>query len=63
MMAKENENARGGENSTAPSTLGCEKARKIGRIEGMIVYQKHLIENLQKENAKLVMELKSMKGQ
>ena len=35
---------------------GIEKAR----IEGMIAYQKHLIENLQMENVKLVAKLKTM---
>lgn len=31
--------------------------RSIGRIEGMIAYQKHLIENIQKENVKLTQKL------
>lgn len=30
-----------------------EKGRKVGRIEGMIAYQRHLVGNLQKDNEKL----------
>ena len=36
-----------------------EKGLKVGRVEGMIAYQKHLIENLQKENAVLVKRLEA----
>ena len=36
-----------------------EKGLKAGRVEGMIAYQKHLIENLQKENAVLVKRLET----
>ena len=36
-----------------------EKGLKVGRVEGMIAYQKHLIENLQKENAVLVKRLET----
>ena len=36
-----------------------EKGLKPGRVEGMIAYQKHLIENLQKENAVLVKRLET----
>ncbi len=36
-----------------------EKGLKAGRVEGMIAYQKHLIENLQKENAVLVKRLEA----
>lgn len=31
--------------------MGIEKGRKIGQVEGMIAYQKRLVENLQKDNA------------
>ncbi|MEG1545202.1 MAG: hypothetical protein RR382_11890 [Tannerellaceae bacterium] len=31
--------------------------RAIGRTEGMIAYQKHLIENIQKDNVKLTQKL------
>lgn len=34
-----------------------EKGRRVGRIEGMIAYQKHLVGNLQKENEKFVKQL------
>lgn len=36
--------------------------RRIGRIEGMISYQRHLIENLQKENVQLNQKLQTQKG-
>ena len=36
--------------------------RPIGRIEGMISYQRHLIENLQKENVQLNQKLETQKG-
>lgn len=36
--------------------------RRIGRIEGMIAYQRHLIENLQKENMQLNQQLQEQKG-
>lgn len=39
-----------------------EEGRRIGRTEGMIAYQKHLIENIQKENVKLVQKLDLQKG-
>ena len=32
---------------------------KVGRVEGMIAFQLHLIENLQKENAVLVKRLEA----
>lgn len=35
---------------------------KEGRIEGMIAYQKHLIQNLQRENQQLTERLLSEKG-
>lgn len=35
--------------------------RRIGRTEGMIIYQRHLIENLQKENAQLNEKLQEQK--
>lgn len=38
-----------------------EKGLKAGRIEGMIAYQKHLIENLQKENELLNKQLQKQK--
>lgn len=36
--------------------------RRIGRIEGMISYQRHLIENLQNENQTLNQKLQEQKG-
>lgn len=36
-----------------------EKGLKVGRVEGMIAYQKHLIENLQKENIALIKRLEA----
>lgn len=36
--------------------------RRIGRIEGMISYQRHLIENLQKENVQLNQKFQTQKG-
>lgn len=39
-----------------------EDGRRIGRTEGMIIYQRHLIENLQKENAQLNQRLQEQKG-
>lgn len=34
-----------------------QKGRRIGRVEGMIAYQKKLVENLQKDNAALNQKL------
>lgn len=34
-----------------------EKGLKVGRLQGMISYQKRLVENLQKDNASLNMKL------
>lgn len=39
-----------------------EDGRRIGRIEGMIAYQRHLIENLQRENKQLNQKLQEQKG-
>lgn len=39
-----------------------EDGRRIGKIEGMIIYQRHLIENLQKENIKLNSKHQEQKG-
>lgn len=36
--------------------------RRIGRTEGMIIYQSHLIENLKKENVQLNQKLEEQKG-
>ena len=36
--------------------------RQVGRTEGMIIYQRHLIENLQSENVKLNQKLQEQKG-
>lgn len=38
-----------------------EDGMAIGRTEGMIIYQRHLIENLQKENAQLNQKLQEQK--
>ncbi|MBP1615325.1 MAG: hypothetical protein H6Q13_2773 [Bacteroidetes bacterium] len=60
-MAREDENAGVGNiDKNMPSSEKAndfEKGRRIGRIEGMIAYQKHLIANLQKDNAKLMAQL------
>lgn len=47
--------------STPELQQAYKAGQQVGRIEGMIAYQKHLIENLQKENAILVEKLKSQK--
>lgn len=39
-----------------------EDGREIGKIEGMILYQRHLIENLQKENMQLNQQIQEQKG-
>jgi len=43
--------------------IDLERQREIGRLEGMIAYQKHLIENMQKENVQLTEKLKKLKGE
>lgn len=57
-MAKEDENAGVACDKTKSD---FEKGREIGRIEGMIAYQKHLIENMQKENEGLTRKLEILK--
>lgn len=55
-MTKENETAGIEKNSTDQQKeiqAAYEKGRKVGRIEGMIAYQRHLVGNLQKDNEKL----------
>jgi len=44
----------------SPVDQAFEQGREFGRIEGMITYQKHLIENMQKENVKLTEKLKTL---
>lgn len=76
-MRQPNEICLEGNNSTQqataqPSEMGkfptpelqsaYDTGRSIGRTEGMIAYQKHLIENIQKENVKLVQKLDLQKG-
>ena len=39
-----------------------ESGRRVGRTEGMIFYQRHLIKNLKKENAQLNQKLEEQKG-
>lgn len=59
-MSMENEIAGIGKNSTDQQKkvqVAYEKGRKIGRIEGMIAYQRHLVGNLQKDNEKLAEQL------
>lgn len=48
--------------STHELQSAYDAGRSIGRTEGMIAYQKHLIENIQKENIKLVQKLDLQKG-
>lgn len=75
-MTKQDEICNAGNNSTRIATSAHETSkystpelqsaydtgRSIGRTEGMIAYQKHLIENIQKENVKLVQKLDLQKG-
>ena len=59
-MTKENETAGIEKNSIDQQKkvqAAYEKGRKIGRIEGMIAYQRHLVRNLQKDNEKLSEQL------
>lgn len=59
-MTKEYKTASIGKNSTDQQKevqAAYEKGRKVGRLEGMIAYQKHLVGNLQKENEKLTTQL------
>ena len=39
-----------------------EEGRKVGRVEGMISYQKHIVEFMQEENERLREKLKRMEG-
>lgn len=39
-----------------------EDGHRIGKIKGMIIYQCHLIENLQKENMQLNQQIQEQKG-
>lgn len=55
-MSMENKTAGIEKNSTDQQKeiqAAYEKGRKVGRIEGMIAYQRHLVGNLQKDNEKL----------
>lgn len=38
-----------------------QKGRRVGQVEGMIAYQKRLVENLQKDNASLNKKLAEAK--
>ena len=51
-----------GKYSTPELQAAYDAGRRIGRIEGMISYQRHLIENLQKENVQLNQKLETQKG-
>ncbi len=48
--------------STPELRAAYEDGRQMGKIEGMILYQRHLIENLQKENVQLSQKLQEQKG-
>lgn len=55
-MSMENETAGIEKNSIDQQKevqAAYEKGRKVGRIEGMLTYQRHLLGNLQKDNEKL----------
>jgi uncharacterized coiled-coil protein SlyX len=52
-----NKNKELDQKSLSPEDRAFEQGREIGRLEGMIAYQKHLIENMQKENVKLTEKL------
>ncbi len=54
--------ASGSPYSTLELQAAYDAGRRIGRIEGMISYQRHLIENLQKENVQLNQKLQTQKG-
>jgi|WetSurMetagenome_2_1015567.scaffolds.fasta_scaffold517452_2 hypothetical protein len=49
-----------GKNATDKKSSTIDGKIEKARIEGMIAYQRHLIENLQRENAKLVAKLRAM---
>lgn len=54
--------ASGSPYSTLELQTAYDAGRRIGRIEGMISYQCHLIENLKKENVQLSQKFKTLKG-
>lgn len=54
--------ASGSPYSTLELQAAYDAGRRIGKIEGMISYQRHLIENLQKENVQLNQKLQTQKG-
>lgn len=67
-MTKENEITQKANNSSIRDSetkeafqRGFSAGLKQGRIEGMIAYQKHLVENIQKENASLTKKLSEAK--
>lgn len=64
-MTKENEknavNAKKVSYTEEEMNDAYQKGREVGRVEGMIAYQKRLVENLQKDNASLNQKLAEIK--
>lgn len=63
-MTKENENASVANKSNYTEEeikAAYEKGKSEGRIEGMLAYQKRLIDNLQRDNASLNQKLQEIK--
>lgn len=54
---EENRIASIANNSNDREKEAFEKGRKIGRLEGILYYQQHLIQNLQKDNQKVNLQL------
>lgn len=64
-MTKENEGrtveAKGSSYTEEDLKDAYQKGRRVGQVEGMITYQKRLVENLQKDNASLNEKLAEVK--
>lgn len=64
-MTKENEGrtveVKGSSYTEEDLKDAYQKGRRVGQVEGMITYQKRLVENLQKDNASLNEKLAEVK--
>lgn len=64
-MTKENEGrtveVKGSSYTEEDLKDAYQKGRRVGQIEGMITYQKRLVENLQKDNVSLNEKLAEIK--
>lgn len=64
-MTKENEGrtveVKGSSYTEEDLKDAYQKGRRVGQVEGMIAYQKRLVENLQKDNASLNEKLAEVK--